>query len=135
MVVLLTTIFIGGFFINLLYELLHSLLYKTCLESPLPNYLYLILKAALFDGITITTIYFITYLVFQNKNPFNNYFQLVLFCLIGLLFAFLYEKYSLYQKRWEYSDKMPLIFSVGVTPTIQLALTGFLVLHFTFNFA
>lgn len=133
MIDLLIKIFIFAFFINLLYELCHSVLYKTCLKASLPKYVYLILKAAIFDGFSITIIYFATYLIFKNENPFYNYSQLISFLLISLLFAFLYEKVSLAKNRWEYSDKMLLIFGVGLTPLLQLALTGFLVLHFTLN--
>lgn len=145
MVNLPARIFFTAFFINLLYELLHSVLYKTRIKAPLPKYFYLILKAAIFDGFLITVIYYLVYFFFNNftvlpplgfqaYNPFNNYLQIVAFLLISLIFAYLWEVYSVKNKRWEYSDKMPLIFRAGITPVIQLALTGFLSLYLAFNF-
>ncbi len=124
---LIITLFFTAFFINLLYELLHSLLYKTCLEAPLKKYIYLILKAAIFDGFVISILYFLTFLVF-------NSYQLIIFLVASLIFAYIWEIYSLKAGKWEYSKKMPLIFGVGVTPFLQLALTGFLSTYIVFNF-
>lgn len=134
MALLLIKIFFTAFFINLLYELLHSVLYKTCLKAPLPKYIYLILKAAVFDGFSITIIYYTVYLLFKNQNPFYNYLQLVVFLSFNLIFAYVWEIYSLKKKKWEYSDKMPLILGVGITPFIQLALTGVVSIYFIFYF-
>lgn len=120
--------FFISFFINLLYELFHSVLYTTCLEAPLKTYMYLILKAALFDGIVITGIYFFVSVVFRGS------LQILLFIVISLVFAFAWEKYSLAKGKWVYSDTMPTILGVGVTPLIQLALTGFLSIYLTFVF-
>jgi len=89
------------------------------------------LKGASFDGFWITFAYFVTYLIFQNINIFNNYLQLSLFIIVSILFAYTWEIYALKDKKWEYTDKMPLIFGVGLTPLIQLALTGFLSIYFT----
>src|SRR3989344_5709143 len=122
MLFLLIKIFLVSFFINLLYEVLHSILYKTCLEAKTKKYVYLILKGALFDGFSISIIYFLSYLIFKNTDPFKNYYQLILFIIVGLLFAFLWEVYSIKRGKWEYSKKMPLIFKVGLTPFLQLAL-------------
>jgi len=131
MFLILINLFIIAFFINLLYEMLHSLLYKTCYQADLKRYVYLMLKGASFDGFWITFAYFVTYLIFQNINIFNNYLQLSLFIIVSILFAYTWEIYALKDKKWEYTDKMPLIFGVGLTPLIQLALTGFLSIYFT----
>lgn len=134
MVVLLVKIFIIAFFINLLYEILHSLLYKTCLESPLKKYVYLILKAAIFDGFSITVMYYFTFFIFKKINPFDSNLQIISFSLISLLFAYIWEIYAIKNKRWEYSSIMPIIWGVGITPFFQLAITGFLSLYFVFYF-
>jgi len=128
-------IFIFGFCVNLAYELCHSFLYETCRQASLKKYIYLMLKAALFDAFVITFIYWFTTIIFRNENIFYNYGQLAAFLVISLAIAFWYEKIALYYHRWEYATQMPMIFGVGLTPFIQLALTGALVLHFTFNLA
>lgn len=134
MIYLLTKLFIIAFFINLLYEILHSVLYKTCQEASLKKYIYLILKGAIFDGFSITLIYFITFIIFKNQNPFNNIAQIIAFILIALILAYIWDFHAIKNKRWEYSEKMPLILGVGITPIVQLALTGFLSIYLIFYF-
>lgn len=113
--------------------MIHSLLYKTCYEVGLKKYVYLIIKGAVFDGFWISLIYSITYITFKNINIFNNYLQLSLFLIIALLFAYAWEIYAIKNKRWEYTSKMPLILNIGLTPLIQLALTGIIAIYFTLN--
>src|SRR3989344_6009587 len=100
---LLIEIFIVSLFINLLYEMMHSLLYKTCINAPLPKYVYLMLKGAIFDGFVISMIYFISYIIFKSISPFGNYLQILLFILMSLVIAYVWEIYAIKNKRWEYS--------------------------------
>ena len=114
---LLVTLFFVGFFINLLWELLHSTLYKTCWDAPLNKFVYLMVKGSTFDGIVIVIIYFITRLLFGD-------YYLVAFVFIAFLFAYGWEIYSGKAGRWGNFDKMPLVFGAGLTPIVQLAITG-----------
>lgn len=134
MIPLMAGIFIVAFFLNLLYELLHSILYETCLKAPLKKYIYLILKGALFDGVAIAVIYFGTYVAFKSPNPFDNIYQIIVFGLISFIFAYMWEVYSLKKKKWAYASGMPMILGVGVTPLLQLALTGLLSIYIVFQF-
>ena len=118
MVVLLIKILTTALLFNLLYELCHSFLYKTCLEAKLEKYVYLILKAAVFDGLIIVAGHVIT-----GGNR-------AIFIALCLLFAYVWEVYSLKKKKWECSKNMPLVLGVGVTPLIQLAVTGLASLYF-----
>lgn len=127
MISLPVKLFLVGFFLNLLYELLHSLWYTTCLEAPLKKYVYLILKAAAFDGFAIVILYTATFFLFQE------YYQLVAFAIAALVFAYGWELYSLKAGKWEYANTMPKILGAGITPTIQLALTGILAIYLVFN--
>ncbi len=117
-------IFLVAFFLNLLYEMSHSPLYKTCLNMPLQKYVPLIIRASFYDGLWIILIYLIIYLSFGNKNIFSNYFQITAFSVISIVSAYLWELYSIKNKRWEYSPKMPLVFGAGLTPTFEIFLTG-----------
>lgn len=122
----LILIFFISFFLNLLYEICHSLLYKTCWEVPLSKYIYLILKAAVFDAVSITILFIISSLLTKSL-------EIIVFIVISLIFAFAWEKYSLKNKKWEYLPKMPLIFGVGITPFVQLVLTGLLSIYLASN--
>lgn len=129
---LLISIFLAGFVLNLLYEVWHSILYKTCLEASWKKYIYLMLKAAIFDGLMIALIYVGTYLLSKNVNPLDNPYQILVFALSSLGFAYVWELHSLKKGKWEYSGKMPIVLGVGVTPFIQLALTGLLTICIIF---
>ncbi len=120
-------LFFVGFFLNLLYELLHSLLYKTCWEADLKKYVYLILKAALFDGFSIAVMYFLIFTVFARN-------QFLIFTVVSLVFAFAWEVYSVKAGKWEYTKTMPKILGVGLTPLVQLAITGLLSIYITSHF-
>lgn len=118
-------IFFVAFFINLLYELLHSTLYKTALEASLQRYVYLMLKGALFDGFSIAIMYLFTSLVFAKEV------QMIGFLIFAVVFAYVWEKYSLSKGKWVYSDNMPIALGVGITPLFQLAVTGILSIYLT----
>ena len=122
MIISLITLFLVAFFLNLLYELLHRLLYTTCIEASLKKYIYLILKAAIFDGVIITILYAISYWIFPT-------YHIVIFVLLSLLFAYVWEIYSLKKGKWEYSKNMPKICSIGLTPLLQLAITGVVAIY------
>lgn len=115
-------IFIVALGINFLYELFHSQLYTTCLKAPLPKYAYLLCKGAIFDAFVITGLY----LVFGA--------HLISFILACLTVAYLWEWYSLKVKKWEYAPTMPIVLGVGITPLLQLALTGIFALYITEHF-
>lgn len=91
------------------------------------------LKASSIDAIWITGFYLITYFIFKTVNPLNNYLQLIVFFVITISFAYFWEIYSLKNKRWEYADSMPTVARVGLTPLIQLFITGVLSFYIVFN--
>lgn len=132
MIITSLKIFVFSSLINLLWEVSHSGLYKTCQKSPLNKYVIRILRASFFDGLWITIFYLLTIFIFNNVNIINNMYQIFLFIILALLYAFICEKISLKHKRWEYTNKMPTIFRVGVTPLFQLAITGLLTFLFVF---
>lgn len=132
MFVIIVKIIVISFFTNLLYELFHSVLYTTCLEMPVKKYVRLIFKASSVDAILIAGFYLITYVIFKNENPLMNNYQLGLFFIMSIAWAYLWEIYSIKHKRWEYSKNMPIVMGVGLTPLVQLFLTGILAFYITF---
>ena len=127
--ILLLKIFLVGFFINLLYEILHSMLYQTCYEVGLKQYIYLIIKGALFDGCFIAITYAIIFLL-----PLTQTAKFLVFSVILLALAYVWEYYSIKNKRWAYTKHMPQLAGVGITPLIQLSLTGLVAFYLAFNF-
>jgi hypothetical protein len=128
MFIQLCQLFIVALVLNLIWEFLHSCLYQTCQDAPKTKYFELIISASLKDGFFITLFFYFSYLMFENIDIFANYGHLTLFIILCLVFSFFDEKYSLKHQRWQYTDKMPLILGVGVTPLLELAVTGLLAL-------
>jgi len=116
-------IIIVSFVLNIFWELIHSRLYATCLAMPRKKYYKVIIWASIKDSFWIFIFYLITAFIF-NKNILNNYGAIFLFSILCLIFSFVDEKISLKLKRWEYSINMPKIFGVGLTPLLELAITG-----------
>ncbi|MBT4384608.1 hypothetical protein HOD30_02570 [Candidatus Peregrinibacteria bacterium] len=125
-------IFFISFLINLVWEVLHSQLYTTCLEMPFKKYPSLIVKQSIKDGLWISTFYLITYFLFQSAEILTNKPQLIAFITLALAFSFIDEKVSINLKRWEYSKQMPTIFGVGLTPLLELAVTGVITFLYVF---
>lgn len=112
--------------------MLHSRLYVTCLEASLKKYIGLVVGASLKDGVWIAFFFGISTFVFGSINILANKFQLLFFVAVALVFSFIDERVSLKMKRWEYSGQMPRIFGVGVTPLLELAVTGVLTFLYVF---
>lgn len=120
---ILIQIFIVSFFLNLLWEVIHSQLYTTCLDAPLKKYIPLIIFASIKDAFFITLFYLISVFIFDNKEILDNPYQLLFFIITSLTFSFIDEKVSLKQKRWQYSKEMPSMFGVWITPLLEIAVT------------
>lgn len=133
MLLILFKIFLISFLINLVWEIAHSVLYNTCLKLTLKKYTRLIIWASIKDGFWISLFYAISIYIFNNINILTNYTQLLFFVIVSLIFAFITEKIAIKYKKWEYSDRMPKILGVGITPLPQIALTGILTFLLVFN--
>lgn len=94
----------------------------------------LLLKMSVKDGVWISIFYFLTFLLFRNVSPWDNWAQVAMFAVIALVFAFVDEKISVGMGRWEYGPKMPLVYGVGLTPLLELAVTGTLAFWIVSNF-
>lgn len=84
------------------------------------------------DSLWVSLFYIISILIFGDTNILNNIDQTLFFVTVGLIVAFVIEKTSLRSKRWKYANTMPIVFGVGVTPLLQLAVTGLLTFFYLF---
>ena len=108
-----------AFLLNFVWEVWHSQLYTTCRTMPLADYIPLMTIQSLKDALWITLAYAI---VLWFSLP------LWVFALGLVIFSALVELHALRTKRWEYAPEMPTLFGIGLTPFIELALTGLLAL-------
>ena len=122
-----------AFSINLVWEVSHSVLYDWDKE-PLQNNAYFYISRILFstagDLLLLTMIFVAVSL--KNKNiswiQKPKKFDYFLIAILGIVFAVFIEKRAEILHLWSYNANMPLIYGMGLTPLIQLALTGIFVL-------
>lgn len=81
---------------------------------------FVLFRAAVVDAIIISILVFIAQTFKINKPMF--------IAIGGLIIAIIIEIWALQTNRWAYSELMPLIpiIKTGLTPTIQLAITGYI---------
>ncbi|MCW8965159.1 MAG: hypothetical protein OQK82_00520 [Candidatus Pacearchaeota archaeon] len=109
--------------LNLIWEFSQYRLYNDLTQ--IPSTLHLIL-ASFADVFLILVIFMFVCLTnkkicwfFSPKE--KDYFFVIIF---GLILAFIWELINLRLGRWEYTYYMPLFFSVGLSPLLQLSITG-----------
>ncbi|MEN7982461.1 MAG: hypothetical protein ABFQ65_03355 [Nanoarchaeota archaeon] len=109
--------------LNLFWEFCHYKLYFDL--TGIPSTLHLILASFVDVGLV-----FIIFLLVSLKNKKSDwiehakekdYFFVILF---GLILAFIWEFINLQLGRWTYRFAMPLFFNIGLSPLLQLAITG-----------
>jgi len=126
------TFFILGliaFILNIIWEFSHNFLYIDL--SGISKYPHLII-ASFTDMLIILGIFVIISLKNKNLNWIKNppRFDYLLVVFLGLIIAIFIEMINLNLGRWEYTGAMPTIFGIGVSPMVQLALTGVISLLF-----
>jgi len=109
--------------LNIIWEFSHYSLYIDL--SGIPKYPHLII-ASFTDMLILVSIFAIVSLKNKNlswfKNPSKLDYLMVVF--LGLINAIVIEMANLNLGRWEYTVVMPTILGIGISPLIQLALTG-----------
>lgn len=129
----LATVFAVAFALNFAWENVHSLLYSNYMGGPITE--FILLRATLADAVMITAV--AAPLLFISVSKTYRRLVILLYVLIWLGLAIAIELFALDTGRWAYNASMPVIpiLDIGLTPTIQLVLLGFLSLRLTERFA
>ena len=113
-------IFFVSFYLNFIWENAHAFLYASYQNGAITE--FILFRAALGDAmiLTLLALPFIYSAYFKNKKW--------LVIPAGIFIAVVIELFALRTGRWEYNAFMPLIpiIHVGLTPTLQLGLLGYL---------
>ena len=124
-------IFILGFSLNFIWESFHAIfLYTCCQNMDAPSFVRLISYASFIDALVISIMY-IAISLFSGFSWINkpNKRNLLIFLLLGLIIAIWIEYRGVYLlKKWSYSFLMPQIFGIGLSPLVQLVITGLIAL-------
>ena len=112
-------IFGWAFFLNLIWENLHSLLYTDYLGGKITE--FILSRAALGDA-AIITLLCLPFIFFPSQKQTSW-----LIIPLGILTEIFIEIDALRAGRWSYNEYMPIIplLGVGLIPTIQLGLLGY----------
>lgn len=118
-------LFLFAFSLNLIWENIHSFLYVHYKGGSITE--QILLFAAFADAVFITLLGVLARLLERAR----------VIILGGLLLAISIEKWALLTGRWEYSYLMPIIplIETGLTPTLQLAVSGYISYYLAFNFS
>lgn len=129
----IVAVFAVSFLLNLFWEVSHSVLYEwntPPLQNSVLYYVPRILQSTLGDAVMILLIFLLNSLRYFSvewvSHPRKSDFAAMI--VLGLLFAIFIEVRAMNENRWSYSEYMPLVFGIGLTPLIQLSITGILTL-------
>ena len=113
-------IFLTAFILNVVWENVHSVLYSNYRGGQITE--FVLVRASLFDALLITII--VLPFVYLNKLKDKSWMIIV----VGIIIAICNEWYGLQTHRWMYNSLMPIlpIIKVGLTPTLQLGVLGYL---------
>lgn len=121
--------FLFAFLFNFVWETLHAVyLYKDHNFLALP-YVRMVMYASTVDASLILLIFFSGYFLFEKKHWLQNYKlkQSIFTIIFALLIAIIIEVKAVYVfKQWSYNALMPVIMGIGLSPLVQLAVTGWL---------
>jgi hypothetical protein len=125
--------FVLVFSLSLVWEVSHSVLYdwnKSPLQNSVQFYVPKILYSTFGDLVLLTAIFAVASLKRMNfkwiENPKKMDYLNV--AVLGLVIAFLIEFRAEIQGSWAYNSFMPTIYGIGISPVLQLAITGILIL-------
>lgn len=122
-------IFLIGFILNAIWELSHYQLYYDL--SGISKYPHLLL-ATITDAVIILLIFMVILFIHRNRNmkwvSKPRWLDHLIIILIGMGIAIFIELRALRIERWAYKASMPTIFGIGLSPLLQLAITGILTL-------
>lgn len=120
-------VFAIGYTLNFVWESYHSVFFYTCCgEMSAPEHLKLISYVSFVDASLITGIFLVIglfrgFLWFKKKGK-RDY---IVFSVIAFFIALLIEYRGVYLLgKWSYNSNMPLLFGFGLSPLIQLIITG-----------
>lgn len=124
---LLTTILTVSYVLNYIWETVHeTFLYEISMLSAKQHAL-MILEASLDDALIIVCIYLFIAALWRDINWLDtmNKSQIITAATAGILAAVFIElRAVIIHNTWSYQPAMPTVFGIGLSPLVQLAVTG-----------
>lgn len=122
-----TGILFCSFLLNFFWESLHGFSLYTDHIIDSDKYVQMMVYMSFMDAVTIFAMYLVCAIFMKDvlwlKNL--NHRRAIIFFVFGLFVAAAVEYWSVYvAHEWHYNDKMPVIFGIGLSPLVQLSVTG-----------
>ena len=133
-VLILISLFVFAYLLNFFWESFHSVLLYEGHNFNAAKYVLMIGYVSIIDGLLILGSYLLIFFLWKdffwikekNIKPF------ILFIIINLIVALVIEYRALFiLGKWSYNDLMPTIFGIGLSPLVQLSITGMLAILIT----
>lgn len=119
--------FVFSFFLNFLWEALHAVYLYQRHDFDASNYVPMLLYVSSVDSLIILCLYIGVSIIRMNLFWIKTFTkrEMSVFAGIGILVAAGIEILSVfYYQRWAYKELMPTVFDIGISPLIQLSITG-----------
>ncbi len=117
---------VSGYLLNFCWESVHGLLYRAHQELPASVYVPMMAQAALLDALWITGMQLCVALYARSRSWGFSVRSVLLFSAAGMLPAMAVEYVAVFRLHlWAYAGPMPTLFGIGVSPLLQMPITGF----------
>jgi hypothetical protein len=130
----LCCIFIFSFLFNFLWEALHAVYLYRSHDVASSVYVPMLLYVSLMDGLIISGVYLGIGLIWWNLLWVKNVtiVRILSFAFGGMGVAAIIEHLAIFHdQRWDYKEEMPTVLGIGVSPLVQLSITGLLAVWLT----
>lgn len=124
-------IFVFAYILNFVWEYLHYPLYASqtlgmhnLFFITITSKLGLILYAIFVDAFWIFAVYLLIAIIDKKIEWEINWTNGILFSILLFVIAMTIERLGLARGLWTYASSMPIILGVGLSPLLQLAVTG-----------
>jgi hypothetical protein len=129
-----TSIVFFSFVFNFLWESLHgfSLYQDHMIDSD--QYVRMMVYMSYMDAVTILGIYLFLALMIKDILWLKEIHlqRFIVFFLLGLIVGAAAEYWAVYvTHQWQYNYRMPVVFGIGLSPLLQLSVTGLSAILFT----
>lgn len=124
-------IFVFSYLLNFLWEALHAYTLYESHDIIASKYVPMLLYVSLVDAFFISLIFAGGSLIFKREIKANNGKEILFILISGFIIAAIIELKALFLRQWSYSEFMPTLFGMGLSPLVQLSITGLIVIFIT----
>jgi len=129
-------IFLFGFsfLLNFFWEALHAVYLYQHHDFDAATYVPMLLYVSSMDSLMVLGLYLGVGLMWRDLLWIKRFQKtpVIFFLILGVVVAFIIEYRAVfYTHRWLYRKAMPTIFGVGLSPLLQLSVTGLLAVWLT----